>query len=301
MNRQAHILCFRESSEQARRLARAAGLPCAEISVHRFPDGESLLTLPTVLSPHVIIFRSLDRPNDKLLEILLVAKGLREQSSIEKLTLVAPYLCYMRQDKAFHPGEIISQQAVGQLLADHFDAVLTVDSHLHRVRSLRQAVPAKTAINLLATRSLAAFLRQQFDNPVLLGPDSESRQWVAAIAGALHSGVAEYCVASKQRHDDTHVEIALPEFDFSGRHVILVDDVASTGRTLEQTARALAKHAPASVSVLVTHALFVGDALKRLYASGVNNIWSSDSVTHPTNHIALDTVLKEGLDICNTA
>lgn len=297
MNQQAQILCFKESFVQARRLARTAGLPCAEIKVHRFPDGESLLTLPTELSAHVIVFRSLDRPNDKLLEVLLVAKGLRERS-IEKLTLVAPYLCYMRQDKAFHPGEIVSQRAVGQLLADHFDAVLTVDSHLHRVNSLQQAIPAKVAINLLATQPLAVFLRQQFDNPVLLGPDSESRQWVAAIASALYSKGAEYCVASKQRHDDARVEITLPEFDFSGRHVVLVDDVVSTGHTLEQTARAVARHAPASLSVLVTHALFAGDALKQLYASGVDNIWSSDSITHPTNHIALDTVLKKGLDSC---
>lgn len=122
MNQQPLILCFSDSYPQAQRLARSTALPYAEINVHQFPDDESKLTLPVELPNHVIIYRSLDHPNDKLLEVLLAAHGLREQS-IQTLTLVAPYLCYMRQDKAFHPGEIVSQRAIGQLLAEHFDAV----------------------------------------------------------------------------------------------------------------------------------------------------------------------------------
>jgi ribose-phosphate pyrophosphokinase len=295
MNQLPLILCFSDSYLQAQRLARSTALPYAEINVHRFPDGESKLTLPVELSSHIIIYRSLDHPNDKLLEVLLAARGLREQS-VQRLTLVAPYLCYMRQDKAFHPGEIVSQRAIGQLLAEHFDAVLTIDSHLHRIQSLDQAIPARIALNLSATQPLATFLQTLFTNPVLLGPDSESQQWVEAIANAMTDGTADYCVASKQRFGDTDVEISLPAFDFSNRDVVLVDDVASTGYTLEQTARAVSSYAPNSLSVLVTHALFADDALQRLYAAGVNNIWSSDSITHSTNHVAIDTVLKGGLN-----
>ncbi len=294
MNQLPLILCFADSYPQAQRMAHTCALPFAEINLHRFPDGERKLTLPVELPGHVIIYRSLDHPNDKLLDVLLAARGLREQS-VQTLTLVTPYLCYMRQDKAFHPGEIVSQRAIGQLLAEHFDAVLTVDSHLHRIHSLEQAVPARVSLNLSATRPLATFLLTLFKNPVLLGPDSESRQWVEAIANAMSEGTADYCVASKQRFGDADVEITLPAFDFSNRHVVLVDDVASTGYTLEQTARAVSSKAPASLSVLVTHALFVDDALQRLHAAGVENIWSSDSIAHPTNNVALNAVLKEGL------
>ena len=95
-----------------------------------------------------------------------------------------------------------------------------------------------------------------------------------------------------------NVEVTLPAFDFSNRHIVLVDDVASTGRTLEQAAYALAKHGQASISVVVTHALFVSNALQRLYAAGVDTIWSSDSITHSTNNIAIDGVLKDGLTQC---
>ncbi|MEE9346313.1 MAG: ribose-phosphate diphosphokinase [Methylococcales bacterium] len=299
MNQLPLILCFADSYPQAQRLARSTALPFAEINVHQFPDGESKLTLPVELSSHVIIYRSLDSPNNKLLEVLLAARGLREQS-VQTLTLMAPYLCYMRQDKAFNPGEIVSQRVIGQLLAEHFDAVLTVDSHLHRIDSLEQAIPARIALNLSATQPLATLLQKLFKNTVLLGPDCESQQWVEAITKAMTEGTADYCVASKQRFGDADVQISLPAFDFSNRHVVLVDDVASTGYTLEQTARAVSIFAPASLSILVTHALFVGDALQRLHETGVDNIWSSDSISHITNKVALDSVLKDGLTSCFT-
>jgi ribose-phosphate pyrophosphokinase len=77
--------------------------------------------------------------------------------------------------------------------------------------------------------------------------------------------------------------------------VVLVDDVASTGRTLEMTARTLAPFGPATVSVLVTHALFVDDAIARLRRAGVNAIWSSASIPHPRNPIRLTTLLAEAL------
>ncbi len=297
MSQQPFILFFSDSYLQAQRLAHSCALPFAEIIVHHFPDGESKLTLPVELSDHVIIYRSLDHPNDKLLEVLLVACELRDQG-VETLTLITPYLCYMRQDKAFNPGEIISQRAVGQILAEHFDAVITVDSHLHRIHSLEQAVPARVALNLSATKPIAAFLQELFERPVILGPDSESKQWVEAIANAMSGNAPEYCVSSKRRVNDVNVEVTLPEFDFSNRHIVLVDDVASTGRTLEQAAYALAKYGPASISVVVTHALFVCNALQRLYAAGVDTIWSSDSITHSTNNIAIDGVLKDGLTQC---
>jgi ribose-phosphate pyrophosphokinase len=204
----------------------------------------------------------------------------------------------MRQDKSFHAGEIVRQSAIGQLIYEHFDAVLTVDSHLHRIHSLEQAIPARVALNLSATQPMATFLQQLFKKPVLLGPDSESQQWVESIANAMTEGSADYCVASKRRFGDADVEITLPTFDFGNRHVVLVDDVASTGYTLEQTARAVSAFAPASLSVLVTHALFVDDALQRIRGAGVENIWSSDSISHSTNNIALDSVVKDGLRIC---
>ncbi len=281
------VLGFPEYDAMARRLARAAGHDYACIDIHRFPDGESKLTLPPKLPPSVVLCRSLDDPNAKLVELVLAAGGARNLGA-ECLTLVAPYLAYMRQDKAFRPGEVVSQKVMGRCLADYIDGLITVDAHLHRVHVLSEAVPVDPAVNLHATEPMADFLRKQFENPFLIGPDGESEQWVAEIA---RRDGWDFRVATKERFGDRDVRIHLPEADYAGRHLVLVDDVASTGRTLLGAAEQLKPHGPASISVLVTHALFVGDALESLCDAGIDNIWSCDSVPHSTNVVHLDTLL----------
>jgi len=285
------LLFFDDYEKQSRKLAQVLDIPCRIIQRHRFPDGESKLTLPGKLPEHVLFCYSLDQPNEKLLELLLAAKTARELGAKE-LTLVAPYLCYMRQDKAFHPGEVISQTIVGKFLADLFDNVITVDPHLHRIQYLEQAIPARNAVTLSATSLMAEFLYESCKNPVLLGPDSESEQWVSAVA---KPNQWQYGVCKKIRTGDEDVEITLPEIDLRERSVVIVDDVASSGQTLAVAARqCLLKHAK-HVDVLVTHALFANDAKQRLMQAGVRNVWSTDSVSHESNVISLNALLKDAV------
>jgi len=285
------LLGFSEYEQQAKAIAAAAAIDYAQVDIHRFPDGESKIFLPVNLPERVIVCRSLNQPNKKLIEILLVAAAAKQQG-VKNIILLAPYLCYMRQDMAFNPGEIVSQKIIGKMLADYFDTVITVDAHLHRIEKLSQAIPLEKAINLTATQPMTNFLRQQFKRPFLLGPDAESKQWVSAIA--QQQGF-DFAVASKQRLGDRHVDITLPDVDFSERDVVLVDDMASSGRTLEVAASLLKPHKPASINVLVTHALFMGDAVQRLQRHGIQNIWSCDSVPHETNSISLAKIFAENL------
>ncbi|MBX9833993.1 MAG: ribose-phosphate pyrophosphokinase-like domain-containing protein, partial [Burkholderiaceae bacterium] len=129
----ACLLYFDGEAAPALRLAQAAGLTALAVERHRFPDGELKLRLPVDatgrMPRHAVLLRSLHQPNEKLVELLLAARTARNLG-VQHLTLVAPYLAYMRQDIAFHPGEAVSQQVVGGFLAGLFDAVITVDPHL---------------------------------------------------------------------------------------------------------------------------------------------------------------------------
>jgi ribose-phosphate pyrophosphokinase len=290
------ILGFPEDLPAAERLAKAAQRPCDAVSLHRFPDGETRLQLPAALPADVVLYRNLADPNAKLIELALAAQTARELGA-RRVTLVAPYLCYMRQDAAFHPGEAVSQRVIGRLLADWLDALITVDPHLHRVHHLAEAVPLAHAISLSAAPSMADFLFAHFRgaglaDPLLVGPDAESEQWVAGIAA--HNAL-DYRIAIKRRLGDRDVRITLAPEDLRDRHVVLVDDVASTGHTLEVAARLVRALEPASISALVTHALFLGDALERLQAAGVEAVWSCDSIPHQTNRIALAPLLAPAL------
>lgn len=285
------VLGFPSYREPAQRLAERAGLAYADIEIHAFPDGESLLRLPPHLPSQVILCCSLDDANRKLVELELAA-ATAVRLGAERLTLVAPYLCYMRQDTAFHPGEAVSQRIIGELLARRFDTLITVDPHLHRTGRLDDAVPVRHAVTLTAAPLMAAWLARRGDQPVLLGPDEESAQWVGAIA---EPGGLAYGVARKQRLGDREVRVQLPDLAVAGRHVVLVDDVVSTGHTLAEAAQQLVARGAASVSALITHALFVGDSLARLRAAGIGDICSTDSVPHPSNRLHLDGLLAAAL------
>jgi len=291
MNNSTLLLGFPEYHLQAVRLAEASELPYAEVNIHRFPDGESKITLPVDLPKHIIICRSLNEPNEKLIELFMVAANLRKQG-IKTISLVSPYLCYMRQDKAFHPGEIISQTIIGDMLASYFDNVLTIDAHLHRISKLSQAIPVEHAINVNATEPMAHFIQENITHPFLVGPDGESKQWVSDIASHYKM---DYSIATKKRLGDTIVKVSLSKAEYENRNIILVDDVASTGKTLIAAAKELAKYSPASISVLVTHAMFIGSAIAELEQENVKNIWSCDSIPHHTNAVFLANFLAKSV------
>ena len=285
------ILGFSDYHGPSFELASALGWPAQTVAVHAFPDGESLVRVPEHLPEHVVLCRSLDSPNPKLVELMLAAQAARAAGAA-RVTLVAPYLCYMRQDKAFQPGQAVSQRIVGRFLAGQFDALVTVDPHLHRVHRLEEACPLKEALALTAAPLMGAFLGERAHDALLVGPDSESEQWVRAVAACREM---DFVVAEKVRHGDHEVEISLPEADYRGRPAVLVDDVASTGQTLATAARELKARGAGRIDVMVTHALFVDSAMDLLRQAGVSRVWSSDSVPHPSNALALSPLLAEAL------
>lgn len=277
------VLHFADEAKLAQSLARALGCPAVAIDVHTFPDGETRLRLPPELPARTVLLRGLHQPNPKLAPLLLAAAGARELGA-QRLDLVAPYLAYMRQDMAFTPGEVVSQRHLGGLLAAAFDTVVTVDPHLHRVATMDEVVPGRRGLDVSAAGLLGHHAAQAVPDALLLAPDEEAGQWVrlaATVAGLDHA------VCHKQRRGDHDVSVTLLGAPVQGRAVVLLDDVASTGRTLISAAQAALAAGAASVDVAVTHALFVGDALAAVHAAGVRQVWSSDAVPHATNAVSI--------------
>ena len=277
------LLYFEDEKVQAEQIALAAGMALACVNRHRFPDGELKLRLPDTLPERVTVLRSLHHPNEKLLELLLVARTARTLGA-RHLTLVAPYLAYMRQDIAFQPGEAVSQRIVGRFIAELFDAIITVDPHLHRITTLQEAVPVPQAIVLSGAPLLADLIALHRKLPMLVGPDEESAQWISQAA-QRHG--FDFAVCRKTRHGDRSVDVTLPQSDFAGRAVVLLDDIARSGHTLADVTRLLMAAGAATVDAAVTHALFAYDAIKLIKDAGVSNIWSTDCIPHPSNAVSM--------------
>lgn len=284
---QGILLCFDDEADIARATAEAAGLALGLIDRHRFPDGEWRLRLPEALPERVVVWRSLHQPNEKLVELLMAARTARELGA-RHLTLVAPYLAYMRQDMAFKPGEAVSQRIVGRFLADLFDAVITLDPHLHRIDTLDEAIPLKQAIAISGAPLLADHIASQRTHALLVGPDEEALQWVALAA---RRPGWDHAVCRKTRHGDQEVDIELPALSVVDRAVVLIDDVASSGETLARAAELLLAAGAASVDVAVTHALFAPGAVQRVRSAGVREIWSTDCIAHASNAVSIVPVV----------
>jgi ribose-phosphate pyrophosphokinase len=280
-------------ASDARRIASLLGVPMHEIELHRFPDGELRVTTGPAAST-TIIYAPLDRPNDKLIALLFACEALRREGA-KRLVLVAPYLCYMRQDAAFQPGEAISQRTVGRLLAGMVDRIITVDAHLHRTTDITTIFPGIAADNLSAMPAIADALRSAGLDAatVIVGPDAESEPWVSDLASRL--GVA-HAVARKTRHGDRSVDIALTDPQaIKGRPVLLVDDIVSSGGTLIACTKALLAAGARAVDVIVTHALFPMELHDAMIGAGVRSIRSTRTVPHPSNAFPLDATLATAL------
>ena len=285
------VHAFPDEAAPARRLAGTLGCPLALVETHTFPDGE-VLPRVAATTPTTILYRSLNRPNEKLVELLLAADGLR-RAGAQRLILVAPYLPYMRQDKQFHPGEPVSQHVLAAMLDKAFDRIITVDPHLHRTASLEAILPNASAVQ--GVDALAVYLRHfPFDlAPVVIGPDEESGPWVRRLSGLMG---AEAVVLGKERHGDRNVDISAPPgFSLADRSALVIDDICSSGSTLCAVVRRVRSAGAQKVTVYVTHALCDDGVLRQLEEAGADRLISSDACVHRTNAVELADVLAAAL------
>lgn len=272
--------------------ALADELQCAttELVVHRFPDGEALVRIDApVRGECVVLAASLHQPDAKTLPLLFAADAARELGAA-RVGLVAPYLAYMRQDARFHPGEAITSRSYAKLLSEALDFLVTVDPHLHRWNSLTDIYSIPSTV-VPSAAPIALWLRAQVRDALLVGPDSESAQWVSEVARLAR---VPWTTMAKTRRGDRDVRVVLqPDPAWRGRSAVLLDDIVSTGHTIAAAAQALAEAGFAAPWCVAVHALFEDGAIERLKAAGVARIVSCDTVPHPTNAIPLGPLLAQ--------
>jgi ribose-phosphate pyrophosphokinase len=281
------LLPFPAQRPQAESMAARMGARIGRLDWHRFPDGESLVTIDEALQgSDVAILATLHNPDEMALALRFAAATAREFGA-RRVGLIAPYLAYMRQDKRFHPGEAVSAPLYAGFLEQSFDWLVTADPHLHRNPELSSLFRIPTR-RVATAPLLAEWIRTHIADAVLIGPDRESAQWVADIA--RRAGVP-YQVLNKIRRGDRDVEVSLPDcVALRGRTPVVVDDVVSSGSTAIQTARHLARLELPMV-FLVIHAVFAHDAYWELLAAGATRIVSTDSIRHASNAISITELL----------
>ena len=282
------LMSFPADLALAATIAPALQSRLAPVAWRHFPDGESLIALEEGLDgANVAILASLRDPDPLALPLRFAALTARELGA-RSVGLIAPYLAYMRQDTRFHPGEAVSAPLFARFLEDSFDWLVTADPHLHRFKRLQSLYRIPVA-HVSATPAVADWIGRTIPDALLIGPDSESAQWVARIAA---KGGLPYQVLNKQRHGDYQVHVSLPDATAAaGRTPVLVDDIVSSGHTILETLAHLQRLALPPPVLVAIHPVFAGDAYARLQDAGLTRIASTDTIAHPSNAIPLGAEL----------
>lgn len=278
----------------ATRLGECLNCPVVSIEVSRFPDSETKLFVPQSAAI-AVLYCSLYEPDPKLFPLILAASALRDLGA-DQIILVAPYLCYMRQDKAFRRGEPVSQKVMAQTFTPWIDHIVTVEPHLHRIKNFGDVFPDVKTTMISAAPLLGKLLqiKNVEQDALLIGPDEEAHDWTCATA--LYAGLS-FATMSKTRHGDRNVRLTMDsEISVADRKVFLIDDVASTGETLAAASKILKARGAGDIEALVAHALCGNDDLTRLRKAGVLQLYSTDTVPHSTNAIQIAALLAQTLE-----
>lgn len=276
----------------ARAVVAHGGAEAGELALHRFPDGETGVRLQTLPQDHsVVLAARLDDPDPRMAALHFIATTLREHGA-QRIVLAAPYLPYMRQDRAFAPGVGTLARHYARWLSALFDGLVTVDPHLHRIHELDEIYTIPTQ-RIAAAPAIAEWIAGHCTQPPLLvGPDEESQQWIAAVAAPLGCPHTHF---TKERRGDADIRLRTENLAaYAGRRVVILDDIVSTAATMIGAAEAVQRAGFATPICIAVHALFAGDAYARLQATGAQ-IVSCNTVPHPSNGIDLSPRLAAAI------
>lgn len=266
-------------------LAQSVDVEIGKAEIRSFPDGETYVRVISELkNRRCILVCSLDRPDSKLLPLYFLSQTIKKLGG-RCTCLVAPYLAYMRQDKQFKPGEGITSKYFAGLVSQFARSLITVDPHLHRHPSLSEIYSIPTKV-VHAAAHISNWIKSNVDQPVLIGPDIESEQWVAKVA---QDAGAPFIILEKTRRGDRDVEVSVPQVEQYNKHTpVLVDDIISTARTMIETIgqiKRIGMKAPICIGV---HAVFADDAYRELLEAGAEKVITCNTIPHPTNQIRLE-------------
>ena len=232
-----------------------------------FEDGEhKIRPLVNVRRHDVFVIHSLyadteQSPNDKLCRLLFFIGALKDARA-ERVTAVVPYLCYARKDRRTQPRDPITTKYVAQMFeASGADAVLTLD--VHNVAAFENAFRCR-ATNLearpLFVRHFARLLRDE--KTTVVSPDIGGAKRVEQFRRALAAEMDEEPTAAfvEKRRSGGVVTGELLVGEVQDRAVIILDDLISSGTTLQRAARSCRQAGATRIFAAATHGLFMGEA-----------------------------------------
>jgi ribose-phosphate pyrophosphokinase len=261
-------------------LAGQLSIPLVDIDIETFANGEKkILIKDDVQGENIVLVQSFTQPVDEhIMEFLLITDAL-ERMGARHINAVIPWLGYSMQDKAFRTGEPLSAKVVANLVSNSYvKRTFLLDTHNTSIVGFF-SVPTHHSI---ALQLFLDYAKKNFEleNTVVASPDFGGLKRAFTFAEKL--GV-DWVNIDKHRNPKTN-EIIHMELhgDVEGKTVLVYDDVVISGGTVIEAAEVLKEAGASRVFFLITHGLFVGDALSKLDTKALDGVIVTNSVDHPT-------------------
>ncbi|MEM3607943.1 MAG: ribose-phosphate diphosphokinase [Candidatus Bathyarchaeia archaeon] len=271
---------------------RGQGFNVAELEYRVFPDGESYLRVPVdIKGLNVAVLQSTYPPQDKhLIELFLALTAARELGA-EEVVAAVPYLAYARQDSMFKPGESVSLKTIIKLIEDCGTSAF-ITFNIHKADRMKWfKIPS---LNLSAVKAIADHLATfELSNPVVIAPDRGAAHLAEEASSILK---AEHTYLEKRRDRETgSVETSYRELDVSGRDVIIIDDIISSGSTIANVAEIASRQGAKRIMAACIHPLLAEGALERMERAGVSKVLGTDCVEGAYSEVSVAPLLAEAL------
>nr|WP_284890966.1 ribose-phosphate diphosphokinase [Actinotignum timonense] len=267
--------------ELAEEVARCLHISMLPTTIYDFANSEIYIRYEeSIRGADVFIMQAFSSPINKWLMETLLMVDAAKRASAKRITVVAPYYPYARQDKKHKGREPISARLVADLLKTAgANRIMSVD--LHAAQS--QGFFDGPVDHLWAMPTLVEYVRSIItgDDAVMVSPDAGrikvAEQWSSRLGGIPLAFVHKTRNIEKANTAKANRVVG----DVAGKTAIIVDDMIDTAGTLVGAIRVVKDAGAKDVIVAATHALLSGEAVERLSNAPIRELVVTDTVPIP--------------------
>lgn len=261
----------------AEKICEYLDVPLGKALVNQFSDGETRVELyDNVRGRDVFIVQSTSSPaNHNIMEAVIMADACR-RASAARITLVAPYFGYARQERKSAPRTPITAKLVADLIeASGFDRLLTLELHTSAIQGFFNIPVDHLFVKPVFVPHFTSQLNCRDDSLVVVSPDAGGVERARGMAKLFSSSLA---IIDKRREKPNESSVMNIIGNVEGKTCLIVDDICDTAGSLTQSAAALTKAGAKEVIAAITHPVLSGPAIERIEASSLTELVVSDSI-----------------------
>jgi ribose-phosphate pyrophosphokinase len=265
------LISGRAHPDLAAEIASALGVDMVPTTAYDFANGEIYVRFgESVRGCDAFVIQSHCAPiNQWLMEQLLMVDALK-RASAKRITVIAPFYGYARQDKKHRGREPISARLVADLFQTAgANRLMSVDLHTAQIQGFFDG----PVDHLWALPLLADYVRGRVDRSrlTIVSPDAGRVRVADLWSDRLAAPLA---IIHKRRDPKVPNQVRVHEVvgEVAGRTCLLVDDMIDTAGTITQAAEALFENGASDVIVASTHAVLSGPAVDRLKNSRISEV-----------------------------